>query len=350
MEIRIYNPQMEFLGVIENQRSLLWNRAFNDTGNFELHVPVTDYAISLLQRGNLVWKKGAVDAGVIEARMIEEAYDKREITLGGRFLTSYMDRRLVRPTFNFSGRAEVAMRTMLTNAVAIPLVQLGTLNDFTETIDFQATYKNLLSTEEKVAKASNYGFRFRPDFTNKTITFEIYKGVDKSFAQSDNPRVIFADDYSNLNKATWEENDQVYSNVCYVGGQGEGADRVYVTVGDDTLKGLERREMFANASDITQESLTLAQYKEKLSQRGIDTLEEHTQYQSAECEVLPYGNFEYLTDYDVGDIVSIVKSDWGIRQDLRITGISEIYENGTMTIAPTFGTPLPTKINWEDDL
>lgn len=349
MEIRIYNPQMEFLGVIENQKSLLWNRTFNDAGDFQLIAPVTDYVISILQRGNLVWKRGAADAGVIESRVIREAYDTHEITVSGRFLTTYMDRRLVRPMFNFSGLAEVAMRTLLSNAAAIPLVQLETINNYAETIEFQATYKKLLSTVQKVAKASNFGFRFRPNFTAKTITFEIYKGVDRSFGQSDNPRVVFSDDFANLNKAVYEENDEIYSNVCYVGGQGEGSDRVYVTAGDDTITGLERREMFVNGSDISNEDLTTAQYEAALVQRGIDTLGDHAVFQTAECEVIPSGNFEYLTDYDVGDIVSVIKTDWGLKENLRITRISEVYENGTMTIMPTFGTPLPMKVNWEDD-
>ena len=169
MEIRIYDDAMNFQGIIENQTSLLWDRRYDETGSFELHVPVTNYTIRLLQMGNLVWKRGAVEAGIIESRHIEEDADTREIVASGRFLTAYMDRRLIRPTFNFSGRAEVAMRTILSNAVAIPHVRLGTLMGYTETIEFQATYKKLLSTMQKIAKQCQLGFRFRPDFTNKTI-------------------------------------------------------------------------------------------------------------------------------------------------------------------------------------
>lgn len=348
MEIRIYDADMEFQGIIENQRSLLWNREYNGAGSFELHVPVTDYTIRLLQLGNLVWKRGAADAGIIEERYIEEDYDNHEIIVSGRFLTAYMDRRLVRPLFNFSGTAEVAMRTILSNAVAIPHVQLGTLNGFEDTIEFQASYKKLLSIEEKIAKQVQYGFRFRPDFTEKTITFEIYQGVDRSMAQTDRARVIFSEDFRNLNKATFRENDQVYANVCYVGGKGEGTERTYVTVGDDTLTGLERREIFLSASDISDEDLTTAQYQEKLRQRGLEKLAENTVFTTMECDAIPYGNFEYLTDYDLGDIITIKKDGWDITQNLRLSGVTEVFENGTQTITPTFGTPMPETANWEE--
>ena len=349
MEIRIYDPNMDFQGIIENQRSLLWNRQYNETGSFELHAPITPYTVDLLQIGNLVWKKGSVDAGIIEERHIEEDCNSNEIIVTGRFLTAYMDRRLIRPTFNFSGTAENAMRTILANAVAIPHVQLGTLQGFTETIEFQATYKNLLNTQQRIAKQAQFGFRFRPDFTAKTITFEIYKGIDRSMGQSDRARVIFSEDFRNLNRAVYEENDQVYANVCYVGGKGEGADRVYVAVGDTSSTGLARREIFLNASDIADTDLTEAQYKEKLRQRGRERLAECARYNAMECEAIPSGNYEYLTDYDLGDIVTIAKSNWGISQNLRLSGVTEVYENGTQTIQPVFGEPIPEKANWEED-
>lgn len=349
MEIRIYDPEMDFQGIIENQRSLLWDRRYNESGSFELHAPITPYNVSLLQIGNLVWKKGSVDAGVIEERHIEEDYDGNEITVSGRFLTAYMDRRLVRPTYNFYGRAEVGMRLLLLGVVPIPHVQLGVLNDFPEAIGFQATYKKLLSLEMKIAKQHQFGFRFRPDFTAKTITFEVYKGVDRSMGQSDRARVIFSEEYSNLNRAVYEENDQVYSNVCYVGGRGEGDQRVFVTVGDDTLTGLERREVFINGSDISDQGLTDEEYLEALRQRGYNKLAENAYYNSVECEAIPYGNFEYLRDYDLGDIVTIKKEGWEIAQNLRLSGITEIYENGTQKISPIFGEPIPVTANWEED-
>lgn len=349
MEIRIYDDEMNFQGIIENQRSLLWNRQYNETGSFELHAPVTAYNISLLRMGNIVWKKGAVDAGIIESRHMEEDVDTREIVVSGRFLTAYMDRRLIYPTYNFSGKAEVAMRAILSNAVAIPKVTLGALQGYGETIEFQATYKKVLSTMQKIAKQCQLGFRFRPDFTAKTITFEVYKGLDRSAEQSDRARVFFSEEYKNLNRAVFEENDQIYSNVCYVGGKGEGASRVIVTVGDTTAQGLERREVFVNGSDVVSDDLTDAQYREKLRQRGLEKLAECAYYSSVECEAIPYGNFLYLRDYDIGDIVSVKKESWQVSQSLRLSGVTEVYEDGTQKIQPVFGNPVPETADWEDD-
>lgn len=349
-EIRIYDASFNFKGIIENQTSLLWRRRYFETGEFEIYCPITPYNLSLIQLGNIVWKRGAVEAGVIESINLSQNNIVNQITVKGRFLESYMDRRLIRPTYTFNNElVEVCMRTILSNAVAIPLVQLGTLQNFTERVSFQATYKNLLAYESKLSKYSGIGFRFAPDFDNKTITFQCYKGLDRTMGQSDRNRVIFSEQYNNISEATYSVNSQIQKTVCYVGGEGEGSERKYVVTGDNSLTGLERRELFLNAADISSEDLTTAQYENALKQRGNNALETNALSETFEAKTEAIGNFTYRVNYDLGDIVTIRKNTWGIATDLRISEITEAYENGALSVIPTFGNPLPETIDWEDE-
>ena len=144
MEVRIYNKELHRIGQMENQTSLIWTRKFYEPGNFEIHAPITEENLFLLRPGNLIGKKGSEEAGVIENIEKEESDIKNEITVKGRFLSSYMERRLIKNTVNYNGTVENAMRQLLTGAAPIPLVELGALNGFTETVRFQATMKNLL--------------------------------------------------------------------------------------------------------------------------------------------------------------------------------------------------------------
>lgn len=348
MEVRIYDSEMDLKGIIENQTSLIWTRKYNDPGEFELHTPLTEDNRLLLKIGNLVYKKGASEAGTIESVIIDETATKSEITASGRFLSSYMDRRVTKATKTYSGKAEEIMRQLLSeDTIAIPRVELGELVGFTDTIEFQVTYKNLLAYMSKLAKQFNYGYRFRPDFNLKKIIFEIYAGKDKSLSQTENNRVVFSEKYENLNSATYTENTQTYKTKVYVGGEGEGSERTVVSVGEG--EGLDLREDFVSASDISSAGITTTQYTAALEERGRQTLESNKYVKSFEFEADPYINFDYKTDYDVGDIVTIKKSAWGIREDMRITAVQEIYENGAMTIVPTLGDPLPETINWEDN-
>ena len=345
MEIRVYDSNLYFQGVMENQTSLIWTRKYFEAGNFELYTPITEDNLKLMKKGNIIWMRGSDDAGVIEDIKLEESNVKNEITAKGRFLSSYMDRKIIKGTKNFSGTVENAMRELY-SADPIPLVELGELQGFPETVEFQVTYKGLLTYESKLARSAALGYRFRPNFDKRKILFEIYKGVDRTTAQGINNRVIFSESYNNLNNAIYRENTQLYKNVAYVGGEGEGSARKIVVVGDAT--GLERREIFVDAKDIQSEGLSAAEYEAKLRTRGEETLANNRIENTFECNTGADANFQYKKNYDLGDIVTVKKNKWGITVHERITEIREIYEFGGRRIEPTFGDALPESIDWSD--
>lgn len=349
MEIRIYSQDLRFQGVSENQTSVRWTRRYFEAGEFEIHTPITDNNVKLYQLGNIVWIQGAVEAGIIEDLKFEETKLLNAITVKGRFLESFMDRRVIHPTVNFNGYTEVAMRTLLDNITPVfPFVELGELQGFEDTVDFQCSWKELLNMETKLARTSNLGFRFKPDFTARKIYFEVYKGLDRTRTQHERSYTEFSDDFDNINEATYIINDQLEKTVAYVLGEGEGAERAMVIVGDDTGTGFERRELYVDAKDISSQDLTPEQYQAALIQRGIEKLNENMLSNSLECVTIPLGNFTYKQNYDLGDIVTTKKTNWGVGQDLRITEIEEVYEHGAMQVRPTLGDPLPTTLNMED--
>ena len=346
MEIRVYNSDLCFQGIIENQISLIWTRKYFEAGDFELHTPLTDENIKLLKKGNILWKRDSVEAGVVEDLHIEESTSSSKIIAKGRFLSSYLDRKIIKGTFSFNGTVENAIRELYL-LDPIPLVELGELNGFTEEVRFQATYKGLLNCEQKLAKGAGFGLRLRPDFKQRKIIFDIYKGTDRTTSQGINNRVVFSEGYNNLNNTIYRTNTQMYKNVAYVGGEGEGTNRKIIVVGD--AEGLERREMFVDAKDIDSDGLTAAEYEELLHRRGEEALASSIETSSIECDTGMDANFKYKEHYNLGDIVTVKKKEWGITEDKRITEIREIYENGGRRIEPTFGNALPEKIDWSDN-
>jgi hypothetical protein len=258
-----------------------------------------------------------------------------------------MDRRLIKGTVNYNGTVENAMRSLLSSATSIPLVELGKANGFAQTVSFQATYKNLLMYEEKLALCSNIGFRFLPDFQNKKIIFQTYSGIDHTVHQSTNGRVIFSEDYGNVSDPKYDYSDTNLRTLAIIGGEGEGQSRAYVTIGSGS--GLGLRELFVDAKDIQKGDLSDADYKNLLIQRGNEKLAENRTSESFESSVMADINFHYRQDYDLGDLVTIKKTKWNMSIDKRITGITEVWEHEIMYVQPTFGDPLPDKIDWSDD-
>lgn len=54
MEVRIYDRDLNFKGVIENHTSLIWTRKYYEPGNFEIHAPITEQNLRLLAKGNII--------------------------------------------------------------------------------------------------------------------------------------------------------------------------------------------------------------------------------------------------------------------------------------------------------
>lgn len=346
MEIRIYNPQLYRIGQIENQTSLIWTRRFFEPGEMEIHAPITEKNLKLLQPGNIISMKGKPEAAIIADIEKEESDVKNEITVKGPFLNSYMNRRIIRTVFNFRGTVEEAIRAAYNIVKPIPLVELGDLNGFEETIEFQQSFKNLLDVETKLSKAGLIGIRFRPDFDRHKIIFETYKGRDRSVSQGKIKRVTFSEKYNNLTNSVYKYNDELLKTCAIVGGEGEGLARKLVVVGGG--EGLDLREIFVDARDISSDGMTAAEYEAALIQRGKDALNENIVAESLECEADPSINFTYGEDYDLGDIVSVKKKKWGLYMNQRITVAKEVYEYGGGFVVPTFGSPLPEKIDWSD--
>lgn len=340
-DVRVYSRDMDLIGFAAGITSLQWHRMYYEAGNFEMHATPTEDNVRYFKLENLIWIPGKPEAGVVESVDIKYSATERDLVVKGRFLeSSYMDRRLIRPSYTAdNANTETVMRTLLTNAVPIPHVVLGSVIGITDTISFNAQYKNLLNYEQKLAKSATVGFRFRPDFEKKTITFEIYQGVDRSTDQNDRPQVTFSADYGNLEQIEYSKDTYSYKTVCYVGQLSDGVATDVCTAGDDTLSGLDRRETWIEVSDVDKSNLTSAQYQAAMIQHGKDELWSNKCISSTfESSVNPDGNFKYLTDYDLGDIVTIRRPEWGIEKDERITEINEVYENGTFKIVPTFGT------------
>ena len=345
MDLRLYDDEFNRVGVIENFYSLLWTRKYFEPGNFELYLPLTDVNITMLQPNYLIGKKDSVEAGIIESIEYKDGVDDKSLIVKGRFLSSLLDRRLIKDTYSFDGYAETAMYDLITECEPFPDLELAQSQGYTEEVTFQATMKNLLTVETKIAKSTNLGFRIVPDFKEKNLTFEVYKGLDRSTQQTTNPRVVFSEAYDNLNQADYMWNTQLAKTKAIIGGEGEGSERVYVEVGSGS--GYALRELFVDAKDIRSEDFsTNAKYLDALKQRGYEKLKENTLVESFDYEIINE-NFIYKTDYDLGDIVTINKKSWGMIRHDRITEIKEIYENGGMQVQLTLGTALPESLDLE---
>lgn len=360
MELYIFNRNLEFKGILDNFNSLRWVRKYYKSGEFELQCALTPENLQLLQRENIIYKKDDTEAGYIEYRNLKQDIEGKEVLIiKGKFLTFYLNRRIIWGTEILNTTSELAMRTLVNkNAVAptdnnriIDNLILGNINNFSGNADYQVSYKNLSDEIENLSNISNLGHRINFDISNKKLIFDIYKGTDRSVNQSINPRAIFSKEFENILEQEYVDSLNNYRNVCLIGGIGEGTARKMAIVGNAIR--LDRYEVFNDQKSLsntidnngTTTTMSDADYTNLLIGKGNETLAETKEVTTFDSKVNISANLKYKTDFDLGDIVTFISKKWGITLDTRITEIEEVYETAGQQINITFGNNIPTLID-----
>lgn len=367
MELYIYDTSLTLKGVIDEITSFIWIRRYWSAGEFKLLVPFTTINAKLLVKKNLIMKKG--DKGAAQIKYVgisKNAQGVEEIEVQGKFVTEWLDKRIVLNQIITTDTSQNIMyRIANENAITpadvnrvIPLLELeesppdlqsGAIN-YTSELFISA----LLATET-VAKAAKLGFVIETDIKAQKHILKVYKGRDLTADQIENPPCIFSQEFDNIREQEFTNSIENFRSSGYVGGEEkEGVERLLVEVG--STSGLDRDEIFINASDITQTykdgeteiTMPLATYIEMLRQRGVKELEQYAETLSFSSKINAFSNLTYKEDFDIGDRVTCVDKRWGVKINVRITEITETYQQNKNDIEVTFGESLPTlfdKIN-----
>ena len=197
-----------------------------------------------------------------------------------------------------------------------------------------ARYSILWNEMQDFVYATNISPGITIDLVNKLYVFDVNEGVDRTATQTTNGRAIFSPDFDNLKGADFTESDINYRNLFIVGGKGAGTNRYILKYFDDTVAeptGFSRREVFIDAREIEDFALRT---------RAKNELENYINQNTFDLDGLEYSGLQYRTDYDVGDICTVVAL--GTSVDVRLSSVTEAWEHGSYELAHTFGKPYPT--------
>lgn len=364
MDILIFTRDLEFLGIVDNFFSLRWVRKYSKCGEFELHCSLTEEVIKLLVKDNIICKKDSFEAAYIETRNIKLDQEGKEILIvKGKFLSAYLDRRIIWLKENLNCTVEVAIRTLINNNCIdsadknriIKNLKLGEFKDFTEKLNYQVSYKNLLDEVESLSETNKLGFYTNIDVQNKKYVFNIYKGLNRSINQTINPKAIFSKEFENILEQEFFDSFNNYKNTVLIAGAGEDKDRKLTAIEEGT--DLDRFELFIDARDIQdtktvgngenqhEEQIPVEEYNKLLINRGLSKLSETKEIQTFDSKINVTSNLKYKKDFDLGDIVTCINKKWKLILNTRITEIEEVYDSNSLNINITFGDNIPTLID-----
>lgn len=347
MELYILHEKTrEIVDVIDSCESVLWIPRYNDVGQFEIYTLANEKSLSLLKEDRYVKRFDSDMVGIIEKVRVESSSENGDYIIAtGQSLESIISRRIVWSLTNVSGTVEECLFKLFNENIISPTLDYRKIDDFifelndlgVELVSAQYTGDNLLDVTQTLCKLHDYGFKVTLNNENQFV-FKLYEGVNRSYTQSKNPYVVFSPSFENIKSSLYEHDKSLVKNSCRIGGEGEGSERVFTELGND-ISGLERRELFVDARDISSENgettLTSTEYEALLTARGSETLIEHGETTVFEGEVESQRQFIYGRDFFLGDIVT-VQNEFGVTAHPRIIEILESDDSNGRTITPTF--------------
>ena len=337
MQLYVFDRNRKLVGLVEAFEYLRWTRRYSVCGSFEIKAVATDANLALLRTGNIVWKNDSTEAAYIE--MLELTTSGGEyIMASGRFITSILARRIVWETETLNGELSAMVGRLLDNNMIKPANAARRIERVSylpqpQSVDIntQISYKNLLASVTGLCEAADIGLRTA--FNPATGAFEVslYRGGEV--------QGVFSREFENILAQSFTESVAGYANAALVGGEGEGPERKFVSVGDAT--GEERYEIFCDAKDLRSADFPNG-YTDALKFRGQSKLAECAMIKAFDATLNQYGNLRYKVDFDVGSSVRVQSARWGLAMTARITEIEESYDRSGLSLDAILGKPLLT--------
>lgn len=352
VEITVLNKDFDPIGFIESYESFIWTDRYSEAGDFELYLPVDLAVLSLIKQDYYLSCNLSEHVMVIEQIKIEtDVENGNHLAISGRSLESILDRRIVWGLYTYEENSvNYIMKNLLTKNVISPVVDSRRIDNFVfeESTDERITDisinaqfygDNLFDAIYAICSAYDIGFKIVLT-DDKKLVFSLYKGIDRSYNQSINPYVVFSPDFDNLINSNYLESRKNMKNAILIVGEGEGYCRTSTTINLDSSMGLDRREMFEDAGDISMsvdEDTTLStdEYKALLVERGLEKLAEHTDITAFDGEVESTQMFKYGEDYFMGDIVQVA-NEYGHEGASTITEVVITQDENGLYVYPTF--------------
>ena len=260
MEALVYNTKFEAIGYVDVFYSFIWSDRYLGYGDFELVVPATTKYLELIQQDYYLTINESDHVMIVEEITIEtDAENGNELKITGRSLESILERRIIWGQKSLSGNFQNGIKSLLVDALISPKIGDRRIDNFkfqevddpriTElTVEGQYTGDVLYDVIKSLCAKENIGFKVILD-AKYNFVFSLYAGIDRSYDQTENDYVVFSSKFENLLQSNYIKSKKLLKNVSLVAGEGQGATRKTLSVGE--ASGMDRREMFTDANDIS---------------------------------------------------------------------------------------------------
>lgn len=379
MDVRIFDKELNPLGVVDEMASLIWTIRYFQVGEMKLLAPVTANNKELLTVGNIVIKHDEyldfVDASdkvwrraaeITFVRYTTDASGQEQIEAQGHLLSSWLNQRVINPQLALNGTCQYVVNTLIAKNIGssaavsrrFPQFEMLAQADLGgSSFDYSNEALKALGDEVRdVCQQGKIGYDILVCERDKKYGFYLYAGANLTSGNPDgNAPCIFSRDFDNVNEQEYEDTTDNYKNYAYVRGAADSQNvQEVVTVDGEGASGLALREVLVDASDMTRtaesssgqsQDIPVTTYRAMLVSRGNTELAAMAENYTFNSSINIRSNLRYKEDFDLGDRVTCLERRWGITINSRITEITQTFESGKTLIEATFGESAPTLLD-----
>jgi hypothetical protein len=313
--VRVYSTAMLPVGLVDDIEFLSWNRNWYEPDTWTLNINRYKTNADLFVLGGFIGFTGKAGEyiGIIETKelpleqtgKISETY-----TISGKGVEGIFYNRIA-----FYGTAagtgydiqanvktETAMRhyvyynciaTGVTarNMAGITLAGADGLKG--DTVYYEARFQFISQILEELCRTSELSYDLTWTGTGKNFVFNVVAGTDVS------DTVFLSPEFDNIEMFQYMDSVADMKNLMYLGGAGSANTRTMAVAYDSSEPtGWDRREYYSDASDCADSN--------QLALRGNQLLQEYGETLTLEVNYYPSATFIYGTDFDLGDVITVI--------------------------------------------
>ena len=336
--------------LINGWKSLTWTERYRDACEFTLVADLDSEINIKLPIGCIISHTDTREVMIVENHeIVKDKNANAEITITGRSFETFLENRIVGSNQNWptptaapvdyvvaSNYSAIQVKALIDAHILIASLPLNP-KDALSSVSVVNSVINAYQTEERdiprsdlyasvidLLSVDNLGIRnIRPTDTNSALTIEIHEGLDKTAS------VAFSYSDGDIESANYLWSVKPLKNCALVSGKWH---EVFV---DSSLSGYQRRVMHVDASYLDDKlserpsGTELTSLAAKLTTRGRQALAGQNSVAISNVKITPNSqNYNYRTDYNVGDVVG-VDGEYNTSTIMRVIEYVEIEdENG----------------------
>lgn len=310
MNLNLYDRNLKRIAVIESRYvSCMWSEGYNSTQPFTMELQASDEYKQKVQPDCYVGRDDRKTMMVIKTVKVKDG----RIVASGKQAQRCLDDVAFEGSIPAGRLLGDSIKGAYDSSHGYENFEVAP-SDLPVTYDHQISNKSILLLLETMCQDTDTGFRVVR--ANGKLRTELYR-------PELNIKLKLAQKYGNMRVDEVTLSTENEKNYAIVLGEGEGDARFRVYV--DLSSGEQKRSMFVDARDVLrEEGETDASYSARLYARGVEQL--LTKQGTWECALTPLGA-EFGSRYDLGDIVTVLLPDYGMKIQSRIQRFTQQSQN-----------------------